>query len=299
LNSAGCETDSNPLAAAFYADRAHQYRVAIVENEPLARTTYRVRLECPELAASIVPGQFLMLRLPHDNDPLLGRPFALYDTVLDTTGTPIGVDVVYLVVGKMTAQLAACRPGEKIEVWGPLGNGFSPAPVEHLVMVAGGIGQTPFLALGREFLGGREYGTGERVVTTAKKVTLCYGVRSKELLAGAEDFRACGVDLWIASDDGSVGHHGLVTEVLEQVLAEDSAESCRIACCGPERMMAAVAGIARVKDVPCEVSLETPMACGIGICFSCVVKTEQPGDDWDYKRTCVDGPVFDAQKIIW
>jgi dihydroorotate dehydrogenase electron transfer subunit len=270
----------------------------MTQNEPLARNTYRVRFECPELAATIVPGQFLMLRLPHDNDPLLGRPFALYDTVLHTAGTPIGVDVVYLVVGKMTAQLAAYRAGQELDVWGPLGNGFSAEPVEHLIMVAGGIGQTPFLALGREFLGGRSYGTQGRKVTPSRKVTLCYGVRSKEFLSGAEDFRACGIDLWISSDDGSVGHHGLVTEVLEQVLAESSG-SRRIACCGPERMMEAVAGVARVKNVPCEVSLETPMACGIGICFSCVVKTEQPGDDWDYKRTCVEGPVFDASKIVW
>ncbi len=258
-----------------------------------------MRFECPELAATIVPGQFLMVRLPHDNDPLLGRPFALYDTVLDAGGTPIGVDVVYLVVGKMTSQLAHYQPGQQLDVWGPLGNGFSAEPVEHLVMVAGGIGQTPFLALGREFLGKRSYGLGERTVSPAQKVTLCYGVRTKDFLSGAEDFRACGIDLWIASDDGSVGHHGLVTEVLEQVLDTQTATSTRIACCGPERMMEAVAGIARVKNVPCEVSLETPMACGIGICFSCVVKTEQPSGDWDYKRTCVEGPVFDARKIVW
>jgi dihydroorotate dehydrogenase electron transfer subunit len=292
------------LAAAFYADRARQSRVTITENECLARSTFRVRFECPELAATIVPGQFLMLRLPHDNDPLLGRPFALYDTVLDKAGTPIGVDIVYLIVGKMTAQLAARRPGDEFDLWGPLGNGFSPTPVEHLIMVAGGIGQTPFLALGREFLGGRQYGTGERIVPPAKKVTLCYGVRTKDYLSGVEDFRECGIDLRIASDDGSVGHHGLVTEVLEQVLNEqvpqkNGASSTRIACCGPEGMMAAVAGMARAKNVPCEVSLETPMACGIGICFSCVVKIEQLGGDWDYKRTCVEGPVFDARTIVW
>jgi dihydroorotate dehydrogenase electron transfer subunit len=240
-----------------------------------------------------------MLRLPHDSDPLLARPFALYDTVVDSGGAPLGVDVVYLVVGKMTAQLANCRPGDELDVWGPLGNGFSAVPVEHLIMVAGGIGQTPFLALGREFLGGRRYGRGGRVVTPAHKVTMCYGVRNRDYLAGVEDFRLCGIDLKVSSDDGTAGHHGLVTELLETVLAKNEAASCRIACCGPERMMEAVAGIARVKDVPCEVSLETPMACGIGICFSCVVKTEQPSGDWDYKRTCVEGPVFDARKIVW
>jgi dihydroorotate dehydrogenase electron transfer subunit len=299
LSSAGCATGPHALSAAYYADNAKQHRVTITQNEQLARDTYRVRFDCPELASTIVPGQFLMLRLAHDSDPLLGRPFALYDTVVDAEGMPVGVDVVYLVVGKMTAQLANCKPGDELDVWGPLGNGFSSEPVDHLIMVAGGIGQTPFLALGREFLGGRRYGNGHRNVMPAAKVTMCYGVRGKDYLAGVEDFRQCGIDLKVSSDDGSAGYHGLVTELLETVLAENPVPSRRIACCGPERMMEAVAGIARVNNVPCEVSLETPMACGIGICFSCVVRTEQPGGDWDYKRTCVEGPVFDARKIVW
>lgn len=289
----------NPLAAACYADRAEQYQVVVSENVQLATDTYRVRFECPELAAKILPGQFLMIRLPECNDPILGRPFALYDTVLNEAGQPIGVDVVYLVVGKLTNLLAQCQPGDRLEVWGPLGNGFSAEPVDHLIMVAGGIGQTPFLALGRQFLGGRSYGQQNQQVVTAKTATLCYGVRRKDLLAGEDDFRASGIDLRISSDDGSVGHHGLVTELLEQTLDEHTGGNCRIACCGPEPMMEAVAKVALARGVACEVSLETPMACGIGICFSCVVKTKQPDGDWDYKRTCVDGPVFDADKIVW
>ena len=264
----------------------------------LARDTYRVRFNCPSLAEAIVPGQFLMIRLPQDNDPLLARPFALYDTVLDTEGTPVGIDVVYLVVGKMTGLLAQCAPGDVLDIWGPLGNGFSAESVEHLLMVAGGIGQTPFLALGREFLAGRSYGLPPRQVTAASRVTLCYGVRSADLAAGVDDFQDCGIDVHLSSDDGSVGHHGLVTDLVQEVLNESSTD-CRIACCGPEPMMEAVAEIAERFSVPCEVSLETPMACGIGICFSCVVKTEQDDGSWDYKRTCVEGPVFASEKIVW
>jgi len=291
----------NPLAAACYADRAAQYQVRVAENVKLATDTFRVRLECPELATKIRPGQFVMIRIAGCNDPILGRPLALYDTVLDDAGQAHGIDVVYLVVGKLTRILAASQPGDLLDVWGPLGNGFSTTPVEHLIMVAGGIGQTPFLALGRQALGGRDYG---QTVETVHSATLCYGVRRKDLLAGEQDFRDCGIDLRISSDDGSVGHHGLVTDLLQQALDEKAGENCRIACCGPEPMMEAVAKIALTRDVPCEVSLETPMACGIGICFSCVVKTKQPGGDdslegWDYKRTCVDGPVFDAATILW
>ncbi len=290
---------TNPLAAAQYADDARQYPVVVTENVQLATDTFRVRFECPELTAKILPGQFLMIRLAESADPLLGRPFALYDTVLDDAGRAIGIDVVYLVVGKLTGLLAKCQAGDRLEVWGPLGNGFSSEPSEHLIMVAGGIGQTPFLALGRQFLGGRSYGQPQQHVESAQSVTLCLGVRRQDLLAGADDFRDCGIDLRISSDDGSVGHHGLVTELLEQTLDEKASATCRIACCGPEPMMEAVAKIAIARNVPCEVSLETPMACGIGICFSCVVKTKQPDGDWDYKRTCVDGPVFEAEKIVW
>ncbi|MCH2596520.1 MAG: dihydroorotate dehydrogenase electron transfer subunit [Pirellulales bacterium] len=294
----------NPLRAAYYADQACTYQVKIIENIKLARDTYRVRFDSPEMARQIRPGQFLMIRLSDRDDPLLARPFALYDTVLDKHGDPTGLDIVYLVLGKMTRRLAGCLPGQKLDVWGPLGNGFSADPVEHLIMVAGGIGQTPFLALGRQFLGGRKYGQPQVEVAPSAKVTLCYGVRTQDLLAGADDFSDCGIDLRLSSDDGSIGHHGLVTDLLEQVLEDASQETNtantrRIACCGPEPMMEAVAKVAQQHGVCCEVSLETPMACGIGICFSCVVKTKQPDGDWDYKRTCVDGPVLDAQKIVW
>lgn len=296
----------SPLRAACYADRAVQQAASVVENVPVARDTFRLRLECPEIAERITPGQFVMLRLAGWDDPLLGRPLALYDTVTDAvtdavtdnSGRPVGIDVVYLVVGKLTGHLAKFRAGDKVELWGPLGNGFSPQQTEHLIMVAGGIGQTPFVALGREHLGGRRYGQPQRNVPRCQKVTLCYGARSKEYLAGLDDFSATGVDVQVSTDDGSAGHHGLVTDLLDEVLASSSGDR-RIVCCGPEPMMAAVSKIAHSAGVPCQVSLETPMACGIGICFSCVTKVRTEGDTWDYKRTCVDGPVFDAAQIVW
>ncbi|MCI0492540.1 MAG: dihydroorotate dehydrogenase electron transfer subunit [Planctomycetes bacterium] len=293
------ECEANPLQAARYADSACQLRVPITENVQLAQGTYRVRLECPEIARRIVPGQFLMLRLADVNDPLLGRPLAIFDTVLDSSGSSTAVDIVYLAIGKMTRRLANCAVGEEIDVWGPLGNGFPPEPTAYLIMVAGGIGQTPFLTLGQEFLGRRRYGEPHRNVPPSQRVTLCYGVRTADFLAGVHDFEAAGVDVRLSSDDGSVGHHGLVTDLLEQVLDESRGTDRRVVCCGPEPMMAAVADRCKRNQVPCQVSLETPMACGIGICFSCVTKVRQADGSWDYKRTCVEGPVFDAEKIVW
>jgi dihydroorotate dehydrogenase electron transfer subunit len=298
-----------------FADRACQETVVVTENVELARDTWRVRFQCPRLARRIVPGQFLMLRLHGENDPLLGRPLALYDTVIDSSGEPVGVDVVYLVVGKMTSRLARLKPGAKLDVWGPLGNGFAPQAVDHLVMVAGGIGQTPFMALGREHLGLRRYGdppresqcfpASSRQSPTAHrvpKVTLCYGARSKDYLAGVDDFAALGIEVRTSTDDGSAGRRGFVTDVLRGLLDERSAqcpgERLQIVCCGPEKMMEAVAHLAQERDVPCLVSLETPMACGIGICFSCVTKVRE-GDGWDYRRTCVEGPIFDARQIVF
>jgi dihydroorotate dehydrogenase electron transfer subunit len=289
---------TNPLHAAYYADSALQRTAAIRDNLRIAKDTYRVRLETPEIARRIVPGQFLMLRLAGYDDPLIGRAFALYDTVHDDSDEPVGIDIVYMAKGKFTSKLAACREGQTLQVWGPLGNGFPPLATEHLIMVAGGIGQTPFLAVAHEYLGSKQYGASPRDVARSKRVTLCYGARSAEYLAGVEDFRNAGVDVRLCTDDGSADHHGLVTDILRQVLDENSVPR-RIVSCGPEPMLEAVASVARDYETACQVSLETPMACGIGICFTCVAKVKDEKGDWDYKRTCVEGPVFDAEKIEW
>jgi dihydroorotate dehydrogenase electron transfer subunit len=270
-----------------------QAAAEVLENVALARLTYRVRLGVPDLAARIRPGQFLMLRLHGHSDPLLGRPFALYDTVLDNDGRPFAVDVVYLVVGKVTGLMAALRPGDRVEVWGPLGNGFPELHgLDHVGLVAGGIGQTPFLAHVRELLGTRGYG-GRPARRGADRVSLFYGVRTADLAAGVEDFRAAGADVHLAGDDGTLGHHGYVTDLLRR-----HPLPARLVGCGPEPMLRALAKLAAGAGVPCHVSLETPMACGVGICFSCVTRVKC-GDGWDYKRVCVEGPVFDATSLAW
>ncbi|QDT69623.1 Dihydroorotate dehydrogenase B (NAD(+)), electron transfer subunit [Planctomycetes bacterium MalM25] len=310
-----CQLDQTPLHAKHYADGSSFVAAPIVENVRIADATYRLRFEAPDLARRITPGQFVMVRLAGIDDPLLGRAFAMYDLSEDRTA----VDVVYLVHGKLTTALATRQPGDRVEVWGPLGNGFEGGGagpdgdgpdddgLDHLILVAGGVGQTPFLACGREALGGAVYGQEDEAVggvsartpLQAKRVTLCYGVRNAGRLAGADDFRSAGIDLRVASDDGSIGHHGLVTDLLRQTLDETAGASRKVATCGPEPMMQAVAEMAAAAGVACDASLETPMACGLGICFSCVAKVVQPDGEWDYKRTCVEGPVFDATKLVW
>jgi dihydroorotate dehydrogenase electron transfer subunit len=327
---------AHPLHPTYCPDQAVHVTAPIVENVPIAHDTYRLRFAAPEIARRILPGQFVMVRLAGTNDPLIGRPLALYDTYLNHAGTPEGLDVVYFVKGKFTNRLCQMLPSQMLEVWGPLGNGFDPAalhyagghehpqgghgteaaqqrgtaasgaeaghrpaiPIDWWILVAGGIGQTPFLALAQELLGKKYYGDPPRRPPRALHVTLCYGARTAKWLAGVEDFRQLGVDVRLATDDGSLGHHGLVTELVQAALKEHHGRP-RIVACGPEPMMAATAALAQESRVPCVVSLETPMACGIGICFSCVAPIRQADGSWDYKRTCVEGPVFDAQRVAW
>jgi dihydroorotate dehydrogenase electron transfer subunit len=256
-------------------------KVRVLENVPCARDTFRIRLDAPELAHRIKPGQFLMLRLPGTSDPLLGRPFALYDVVVDGVGQPAAVDVVYLVVGKMTRILAGLGGEDSLDVWGPLGNGFPDlSGIPHVGLVAGGIGQTPFLAYTRQLL-----------ARGVPRVSLYYGVRTAELAACVGDFRMAGATVHLASDDGTLGFKGFVTQLLESHEPPD-----HLVGCGPEPMMKALAKLAQRWAKPCHLSLETPMACGVGICFSCVTRVRTEAG-CDYRRVCVEGPVFDAATL--
>jgi dihydroorotate dehydrogenase electron transfer subunit len=275
---------------------AVQVRSRVVEQVRLAHDTYRVRVECPALARQVTPGQFFMIRAASSTDPLLGRPFALYDTVLDASGAPVGIEFVYHVIGKATRLMSQWEPGEAVELWGPLGNGFPQFEGRHLVCVGGGIGYTPFLAVARETAGQRAY--GKRASSDGRRVTLCYGSRSRDYRADLGDFDGIpGFQVEISTDDGSEGHKGFVTDLLLRHLVLKDADG--VYCCGPEPMMKAVARICASHDVPCWLSLETPMACGFGACFSCVTRVridEEPG--WDYRRTCVEGPVFPAMSLV-
>lgn len=271
----------------------HQHTAPVVEQVRLARDTYRLRFTAPALAAAIQPGQFLMLRLPQRTDPLLGRAFALYETAGEA------VDIVYFVVGKMTKLMAQLQTGDTVEVWGPLGQPFpSYAGYAQLVTVGGGIGQTPMLALLKRVLGLKGYG-GQPAVREVSKASFYYGVRTAELLAGLEDFRATGAEVHLATDDGSMGFKGYVPQLVEKHHQEGKlAMKQRWVGCGPEPMMHALAGVAAKLGVPLDLSLETPMACGVGICFSCVTKVKTESG-WDYRRVCVEGPVFAAKQLVW
>jgi dihydroorotate dehydrogenase electron transfer subunit len=286
-------TDKNHSLRTFHFERTE-----ILAHRLIAKDTWQLTFRSSKLAQSTLPGQFFMIRLAHCNDPLIGRALAMFDRSTDTAGNLEALSVAYVVKGKFTQALSKLQTGQSIEVWGPLGNAFSTEPVDHLIMVAGGVGITPMLTLASDALGQAAFGTAKVPKRYASRTTLCYGARTRDYLAALDDFNSRGVELALATEDGSLGHHGRVTQVLEDLLHQEQG-SVRIACCGPEPMMQAVSKLASSYKVACEVSLETPMACGIGICFTCVAKIDQGDGSWDYRRTCIEGPVFDAQSVVW
>lgn len=261
--------------------------VSVLANLQIAEKTWMVRLKSPEIANRTTPGQFVMLRIPGCREPLLGRPLAIYRAEEDF------VEVVYAVVGHGTELLSRQQVGMKLEIWGPLGNGFPEAEAdEEPILVAGGIGQTPMRMLAVRFL--------ER--SAEQEVTLLMGHRSSVWMACVDDFRQLSEDygyrlkMELATEDGSLGHRGLVTDLLNGCWREKS----HVYACGPLPMLRRVSEMAEERGAACHVSLETPMACGMGICFGCVTKRKAATPEgWDYCRTCTEGPVFDASQLIW
>ncbi len=289
------------LHADYYADSMHQLDTPLERNEEIGEATFLMRVAVEPIARTVVPGQFVMVRLKGLDAPLIGRALAVYDVVNDDSGKPLWIDLVYLRKGTLTTALARSPLGTQVTLWGPLGNGFANRSCDRLIMAAGGIGQTPMLLLGREALGRQSFGDPPRESGWAEQVEFIYGARRASLLAGVEDFQSAGFNVTLCTDDGSTGQQRLVPDLLAERLANlPDGERVRVATCGPEIMMEKVAEVCEAASVDCQVSMETPMACGIGICFSCVAQVRQDGpDEWDYKRTCVEGPIFDSQKICW
>lgn len=264
----------------------------VIESRVLARRTLSddgVVLSVESDGHSgLLPFQFYMLSVPGDEAfPFLPRPFSVYDS------GERSLDFLVKVVGDGTASLARLQLGDELLLTGPLGNGVAALPVgRRSIGVAGGVGIAPFLLLYRRWL--QQAGSSDGVPPV-----LIYGARNAELLWDLELFRDLPVDLRIATEDGSVGTKGRVTDLLEEVLAEDAGSQADVLCCGPDPMMEAVAELCAGRQVPCRLSLETYMACGFGVCNACAVRVvdERYREGFRYDRCCVEGPVFDAATI--
>ncbi len=261
----------------------------VVSNRALSADYNVLSLSAPAIAATARPGQFVMVKLSAHHDPLLRRPFSVFEILRSSDGTATGISLLSKRIGPSTSLLYAARPGEIAACLGPLGRPFTvvDAPTEAW-MVAGGVGLAPFATL------------AEALRAKNVKATLFYGARRAAELFYLEFFRALGVELMLTTEDGSAGERGRVVAPLDRMLAARAADApVMLYACGPEGMLAATAQTAAKYSRPCQVSVERVMGCGMGGCYSCVVP--MIGDDGRYHhvRSCLAGPVLPADHIRW
>ncbi len=249
----------------------------IVSMEQLTSAAWSMVISCPEIAQKAQPGQFVNL-LP-DGNFTLRRPISICG-IDKAAGT---LRIVFEVRGKGTAALSQLRAGDKVNMLAPLGHGFTlPASDQRVILIGGGIGTPPMLPLA-EFFG--------------RNAVVISGFRNAESAILQEDFAETGAKTILCTDDGSAGIHGLVTVPLaEEIAAEKPALIC---ACGPLPMLRAVAALAHDSGIFCQVSLEERMGCGIGACLVCACRTKDQNGDEQYSHVCKNGPVFDAEEVLW
>lgn len=251
-------------------------RVRVIANHRIAQGVGLMVLSAPRCAATVQPGQFVHLRVATGADILLRRPFSIHRAYGDR------VEILYQILGAGTLRMAEKPVGdESMDLIGPLGHGWTePEGAAHVLLVAGGLGAAPLGMLAERF--------AERGVA----VTVAQGAPTVTRLVARALFERVARRVEIATDDGSAGERGFVTGPVERLLEAERFDM--VYTCGPEAMQRAIVRLAASNDVPCQVSLERLMACGIGACLSCVVSTTQ-----GLKRACVDGPVFSAEEVVW
>lgn len=233
-------------------------------------------LEAPRLAAALVPGQFVHVRVPGLEPTALRRPFSVFDA---DDGR---VTLLYKVVGRGTAALARVRLGETVEVMGPLGHGFPTSSKGVPLLVGGGYGVAPLHFLAKRLKDPR--------------AILFVGGRTKDDLLALDRFAALGVEVRVATNDGSAGAKGFVTgpldEALDALRARD--EAFELFTCGPDGLLKAVAERAVAAGMPGWISMDRHMICGVGACYACIQRTVRGNS-----RCCIEGPVFEAADLVW
>ncbi|MGH7197945.1 MAG: dihydroorotate dehydrogenase electron transfer subunit [Candidatus Omnitrophota bacterium] len=278
-------------------------RCKVLENKKVAPGHFVLKARSPRIAKNARPGRFVQILCSESMDPLLPRPFSFL------TADSKDFSILYHVVGKGTQFLSEKRKGENLWVLGPCGNGFGLSlrghavpeaisthrllrrslrrpPRNDIVLVGGGVGIPPLYHLALEW-------TQKRKIPK-EGIHVFLGARNKSLLLCEKDFKKLGVGLHLSTDDGSRGQKGFITESLEDfIMATDPAKTS-VYTCGPTPMLKAVSAIARKYEIPCEVSVEVPMACGFGACLGCAIRVKDK-----FAIACCEGPVFRGDEIQW
>jgi len=252
--------------------------VQIVSNERDTDSYFRLVMHAPRIAPLIQPGQFAHVRVLPLKDALLRRPFSIFQVTGDT------FSILYKTVGQGTEILARMQTGEKLSVIAPLGHGFTvpKRSGETPLLVAGGYGMAAMYLLAQR--------------SPQKGIVFVGGRRRVDILCEKE-FHALGWDVRVTTEDGSHGEKGLVTKPLQAELKRRT-KGRKLFACGPTGMLKAVGKIAEEFKVSAELSMDEHMCCGVGICLTCVIPVKT-ADSWEYQRTCTEGPVFDAQQVVW
>jgi len=248
-------------------------RAKILSNEKIRLGYFKMLFESSYIAKEAMPGQFVEIKCSDTFDPLLRRPLGIHKVGAKT------IELLYEVIGKGTDILSKKKEGDFLDVLGPLGSGFKILSGSS-ILIAGGIGVAPMVFL------------AEALADKKIKPTVLTGAKTKKEILCDKDFGKISPDVYIATDDGSRGEKGFVSELFEKLLK--NSKPSVVYACGPYAMLKAIAGICKKKKILCQVSMEEKMACGIGVCLGCGIKVKD-----GYKLVCKDGPVFDAQEIIW
>jgi len=272
----------------------------VLSNTRLSGDYNVLALAAPDIASAAAPGQFVMVKTGERLEPLLRRPFSVFE-ILKAGGRTAGLSILNKRIGPSTGLLFDARPGDRIQCLGPLGRPFVPvAAPEEAWLVAGGVGLAPFVML------------AEALRAKSTPTRLYYGARRASELFFLDEFEKLGVQLILTTEDGSrveadpergrrarAPETGRVTVALEQDLRDrPKSTGAMLYACGPEAMLAAVARLAAAHGRPSQVSVERVMGCGLGGCYSCVIPLKSKGRA-HYVRSCIAGPVFRGDEIEW
>jgi dihydroorotate dehydrogenase electron transfer subunit len=260
-----------------------QKQVPIVHHIKVGPVYFKMGLAFPELARFARPGQFVMVKPPARRIPLLRRPFSVHNCLVKG-GEIYGFELLYKVVGQGTQALSEMKAGDVLDVLGPLGKGFFRSEDNReAFLVAGGVGVASLHYLGVELAKNR-----------AVRFTVFLGGCSADDILCQEEFESLGAKVRITTEDCSLGAEGVITSLVQQALEVDGKPDM-IYACGPTAMLKAVSHMAATYNLACQISLETAMACGFGVCLGCAVeKAHSPGS---YYHACTDGPVFDSRDV--
>lgn len=270
-------------------------KVKVKSVRDLGSNNYLLTLSASEQARLIRPGQFVMLKCVEDVDenPLLRRPFTIFNIYTHTrSGRPAGMELLIKDVGAGTRKLVRMKPGQTIHCLGPQGHGFKISAeiknrLEMACLVAGGVGIAPLYLL------------AQNLMRQNIKPILFYGGATLADLVLREYFEKLGMDTYYATEDGSFGESGFVTQPVAQFINKHGHRNMRIFTCGPWGMMKAVHKLSVQKKLQCDVSLEARMGCSLGACLGCVVRSEDRHGKNQYLRVCQEGPVMNSRLIDW